>query len=260
MRADYSTITELPGSQITKLQLQRAYSRYRFAADMSEGKDVLEVACGGGQGLGLLATKARHVVGGDCDAVNLMHARETYAGDARVEVVELDAHNLQFADDSFDVILLYEALYYLKSPETFLNECRRVLRSNGIVVICTANKDWPDFNPSPFSHRYYSVPEMNILLARHGFAASFYGAFPDITDTTAAKVRSAIKRIAVCCHLMPKTMKGKVLLKKLFMGNMVTLPRILCDGVVEYEVPQPIPANVVDTIHTSLFAVGRLAP
>ena len=41
------------------MQVERAYHRYYFGALYSQEKDVLEVACGGGQGLGILATHVK---------------------------------------------------------------------------------------------------------------------------------------------------------------------------------------------------------
>lgn len=258
MVLDYSIVTELPGSKVTKLQLQREYNRYKFGSVLCEGKDVLEVACGGGQGLGLLARKARKVVGGDCDKTNLSYAVSTYKGRDNIEVVEIDAHNLQFNEGAFDVILLYEAIYYLKSPEKFLKECKRVLRKDGIVIICTANKDWPDFNPSPYSYRYFSVPELKQLFEGEGFGVEFFGAFPDYRATLSSKIKSLIKRTAVKFNLMPKTMKCKFLLKKMFYGEMVELPRELADGMLDYEPPRPISNDKVDILHTAVYAVVKL--
>ena len=65
MTGDYTHLTEIAGSKITGEQLQRMYNRYAFAAELSTGKDVLEVACGVGQGLGLLGCSAKSVVAGD---------------------------------------------------------------------------------------------------------------------------------------------------------------------------------------------------
>ena len=183
MSVNYSTVTELPGSLVARLQLERAYNRYKFASTFCKGKDVLEVACGGGQGLGLLSRSANRVVGADCEKDNLLHAYSTYAGRDDLEIVELDAHDLKFDDNSFDVILLYEAIYYLESPEQFLKECRRLLRGGGRLIICTANKDWVDFNPSPYSYRYFSVPELRQLCEEPGFDVQFFGAHPDYRNT-----------------------------------------------------------------------------
>jgi ubiquinone/menaquinone biosynthesis C-methylase UbiE len=250
---DYSTITELPESNVTPLQLERAYSRYMFGALFCKGKDVLEVACGGGQGLALLAQHAKKVVGGDIEENNLAYARDTYRDDRCVQVVRLDAQNLTFDDDSFDVVLLYEAIYYLEDPEQFMSECVRVLRSRGMIVICTANQDWPGFNPSPFSRSYFSVPELSRLCEKYGLKVELYGAFPD--NSTA--IKSFLKKVAVRLHLIPGTMKGKVLLKKIFYGSLVTLPKKLQQGSFSYTPPVLIPSDHIDSTHTAIFAVAR---
>lgn len=54
---DYSTVTELPGGNATKEQLARMFHRYCFAANFCRGKDVLEVACGAGQGVRLFGSQ-----------------------------------------------------------------------------------------------------------------------------------------------------------------------------------------------------------
>lgn len=147
MGIDYRTVTEVPEDRVTHEQFARMFHRYRFATNFCKGKDVLEIACGAGQGLGYLARKARRVVGGDCTENLIQSAREYYKD--RVELYLLDAHRLPFEDKSFDVVILYEAIYYLAQPEKFVAETRRVLREGGILLIATVNKDWSEFNPSP---------------------------------------------------------------------------------------------------------------
>ncbi len=260
MTVDYSTITELPGSQVLPVQVDRAYSRYAFAASFCVGKDVLEVACGGGQGLSLLGENANSVVGGDCDANNLRYAEDTYKKNKNVKVVYLDAQNMPFEDNSFDVIVIYEAIYYLSDLEKFLSDCRRILKPGGTLIICTANNCWPDFNPSPFSHKYHSVLELNQLLSKHGFSSEFFGAFPDQPNSFLSKIKSQVKRVAVKLHLMPRTMKGKVMLKRLFYGSLVRLPKeLLTLRGQSPVVPVPIPHDRNDTIHTAIFAVGTVS-
>ncbi len=256
MSPDYTTVTELPETLVLPIQVERAYHRYKFGATLCQGRELLEVACGGGQGLGLLACSAKRVVGGDIEPANLVHARKTYSGRKNIEIRELDAQNLPFEPRSFDAVVLYEAIYYLQSPERFIQECRRILRPGGVLILCTANKDWPDFNPSPFSYRYFSIPELAGLL--EGFRTDFFGAFPDHEDGWKSNLRSLIKRTAVKCHLMPRTMKGKVLLKRLFMGGLTRLPRELTDGLAPYVPPVRLPTNKPDYVHTAIYAVGVL--
>ena len=82
---------------------------------------------------------------------------------------------MPFEDHSADAVILFEAIYYLPAVEQFVDECRRVLRPRGLVLIATANKDLYDFNPSPHSHAYYGVVELYRLFAERGFAPECSG-------------------------------------------------------------------------------------
>lgn len=45
----------------------------------------------------------------------------------------------RFAEASFDALTLFEVVEHLKDPRGLLNECRRVLKPDGILVISTGN-------------------------------------------------------------------------------------------------------------------------
>ena len=253
---DYTTVTELPGHKVSKEQIARLYHRYRFASRLCEGRDVLEVACGGGMGLGYLAEKAKRVIGGDIDKRILEIAKDTYKGRDNIEIQQLSAENLPFEDNSFDVILLYEAIYYLAQPERFIKEAKRVLRKGDKLIICTVNKDWPDFNPSPFSTKYFSATELYLLLSQEFSNIELYGAFPIAAAGIKDIIVSIIKRMAVTFHLVPKTMKGKEFLKRVFFGRLLTLPAELEDGMAEYCEPVPISDSFPNHPYKVLFAVA----
>ncbi len=256
---DFSTVTETPESRASQEQIQRLYNRYKFASEYCNKKDVLEVACGAGLGIGYIARFAKKVVGGDIDDNNLDCAVKTYANRYNIEIRSLDAHDLQFRDNSFDVIILYEAIYYLSQPEKFVSEARRVLRDNGVLIICTANKDWSGFNPSPYSQRCFSASELFELLKEDGFIdIKLYGDCPATASTIKDKIISTIKKKAVTLHLIPKTMKGKELFKRVFMGKLVPLPPEIKDGMAEYTPPVPIPDNVPNLDYKVIFAVARV--
>src|SRR2546425_9254983 len=58
---DFTVVTELAGDPGSREQIQRAYRRYYWDGQYVKGADVVEVACGVGQGLGYLATLAKSV-------------------------------------------------------------------------------------------------------------------------------------------------------------------------------------------------------
>jgi ubiquinone/menaquinone biosynthesis C-methylase UbiE len=252
---DYTSVTETPGSRITREALSMIYTRYAHAASLCAGKDVLEVACGAGFGLGYLARNAAQVIGGDYSEELLGQAHGHYGN--RTPLVRLDAHLLPFRDRSFDVVILYEAIYYLTHPEMFLDESRRVLRDQGILLICTINREWPDFNPSPFSTKYLSARELEWLLLEKGFRVGLFGAFVALGDSRMDRVVSLLKRTAISLHLMPKTMKGKQVLKRLFLGELRPVPVELTDGMAELSPLVPLTPGSVVSNYKVLYAIGR---
>ena len=255
---DYTTVTESPGQNASGEQLQRLFTRYHFAYQQAEGKDILEAACGTGIGLGYLAKRARKVVGGDIDEGNLVLAHKQYADRPHIELRQFDAHTLPFVNQAFDMVMLYEAVYYLKKPEEFIKEAWRVLRRNGIIIICSVNKDWADFNPSPYSLRYFSAPELAELLEQNGFTqVALYGDCAAQANTIKEKIISFIKRTAVRLNLIPKTMKDRELLKKIFFGKLSPLPPEVYEGMAAYQAPETIDRKLPNRQYKVLFALGH---
>ncbi len=253
---DYTEVTEVPGIRLTREALDMMFTRYAFAGELCSGKEVLEVGCGAGQGLGYIASRARRTVGGDWTERLLSQARRHYG--AGMTLVRLDAHNLPFSPRSFDVILLYEAIYYLREPELFLEECRRVLRAGGTVLISTVNREWCDFNPSPLSTHYLSAEELSSLLEKHGFRTELRGAFPAGGASVRDHAVSCLKRAAVSLHLVPRTMKGKELLKRIFLGELLSMPPEVPPAAADSRLPEPISIGAGSSQFKVLFAIGRL--
>ena len=256
MAVDYTTVTETPGNRVTQEQLVRIYHRYRFASDFCEGKDVLEVGCGAGLGLGYLAGHARRVVAGDYMERLVGMAKAHYG--QRIGLCTLDAHRLPFVNGSFDVVILHEAIYYLASAETFVEEARRLLRRQGILLIGTVNKSWREFNPSPHSTRYYAAHELADLLKARGFEVDVYGAFLAMTNTVKEKAIATVRRIAVPLRLIPQTMRGKEYLKRIFYGTLVPLGGEIREGMCTYDPPVDISGDPRDTQHKIVYVVARM--
>ncbi len=250
-------MTEVPYLRTTLEAMSMLHTRYAFASKFCTDKDVLEIGCGAGVGLGYLARRARSLVGGDYTHSLLSCAQLNHQ--ERIPLVRLDAHTLPFKAASFDVVILFEAIYYLARPEEFLKECRRVLRGAGILLLCSANKEWAGFNPSPFSQRYFSATELRQLLSANGIEAEILGGFPTSSENDGSKTVALIRRIAVSLNLIPKTMRGKELLKRLFYGQLVEVPRVAEDNqaMVEPLVSIPATERIIPRFKI-LYALGRV--
>ncbi len=254
--ADYTLITETPGLQATAEQAARLYHRYCFSRQFVNGNDVLEIACGSGIGLGYLSGRARRVAGIDIEEKNVAKASEYYRGRPGIEARVMDAHEILYPDESFDLALLHEALYYLKDPARFVAESSRVLRPAGRLVISTVNRCWRDFHPSPFAHRYFSLPELYDLLRPHFGEISLYGAFPAETGGISGMV-SFLKRAAVRLNLIPGSLRARAYLKRIFIGRLKPLPVEVFDDMAQYAPPSRIRFASTDREYKIIYAVAR---
>lgn len=251
----FASVTERGGERVSRSQLDRFYQRYLWASSFSHNVDVLELACGTGPGLGYLQSICRRLVACDVSEDVLRLARSHYGH--RVDLRQLDACNTGLDPCSFDVIILFEAIYYLSDVETFFHEVRRLLRPGGLLLLATANKDLFDFNPSPFSHRYFNPPELSEILRGYDFSFSFFGGSPVPAKGLNSKVLRIAKRFASRFKLIPRSMNGKRWLKRLVFGPLVSMPFELNPNGVTYIAPLPIPADEPDTTHQVIYCIAR---
>jgi SAM-dependent methyltransferase len=75
--------------------------------------------------------------------------------------VRADGRRLPVADASFDAVAALYTLYHYEDPLVPISECRRVLRTGGLFVACSANRD--------------STPELSSVLPFWGEAGTFDG-------------------------------------------------------------------------------------
>lgn len=130
-------------------------ARYRWAAQIAEGRAVLDAGCGTGYGSAILADAgASEVRGVDIAAAML----ETIAPrlPASVLLEPGDVRSLQFEDARFDLIVCFEVIEHLHEPFAALDELVRVLAPDGILLLSSPNRGvYPPGNPH---HRHEFVP------------------------------------------------------------------------------------------------------
>jgi SAM-dependent methyltransferase len=136
-------IPEAMGGQLIEAE---HHARYRFAAQHVAGRRVLDAGCGVGWGTELLLDAgARSAVGVDIapDAVRSAQARA-----ARGRFVVGDLLDLPFARASFDLVTCFEAIEHVADASKALDELRRVLTPDGLLVVSSPNPAvYPAGNP-----------------------------------------------------------------------------------------------------------------
>jgi len=105
--------------------------------------DLLDVGCGQGRLLKLLASRAHRVVGVDIDpdARRLARAKLLLAGLPNCSLRQGDMYSLPFDDAEFDTIILDDVLADADQPVAAVEEARRLLKTGGrILFLATADK------------------------------------------------------------------------------------------------------------------------
>lgn len=241
---DFSALTETTGTPVSPEGAAMIYSRYMHARRISMGKRVLEIGCGAGLGLGIIGSDARSVVGGDYDFGLLASGRRHYG--LRFSFVQLTAETLPFADAAFDLVLFFEATYYVRMMDRALDEISRVLAPGGGVLFVNANPERPDFISSPFSHHYHTADEFRAALERRGFDVDVRGSYPVEDGKHRSAVFGLARRALETFGLVPRTLRGRALLKRLAFGKLVTLPAELpWAQFATVAEPVPVPAGPV---------------
>lgn len=60
------------------------------------------------------------------------------------KIIEGDATNIPFEDNSFDIVINQEVIEHIENQELLLRECRRILKSGGHLILTTPNKYYFD--------------------------------------------------------------------------------------------------------------------
>lgn len=116
------------------------WHRYHAIAHLVAGKRVLDVACGEGYGSALLARAASAVSGVDISADAITHATATYSAQKNLKFFAASCTQLPFADHSFDIVVSFETIEHITEHDAFLDEIKRVLTADGLLIISSPNK------------------------------------------------------------------------------------------------------------------------
>lgn len=122
---------------IYKRAMRADHKIYEFMYDripeLVRDKEVLEIATGPGLLAKHVAPAAKRMIATDYSEGMIAQAKK---GDCpeNLSFEIADAMSLPYADDSFDAVLIANALHIVPEPERVLREIGRVLRPGGILI------------------------------------------------------------------------------------------------------------------------------
>ncbi|WKA47194.1 methyltransferase domain-containing protein [Geobacillus zalihae] len=115
-------------------------NRYLIAKDLCKGKRVLDAACGEGYGSFLLSKwGAKAVDGIDISEEAIQNAKANFKQENLTfhqgSVEEMG----KFPSRNYDLIISLETIEHLSNPEKMLQEFRRLIKPDGIIIISCPN-------------------------------------------------------------------------------------------------------------------------
>ncbi|HEY3208702.1 MAG TPA: class I SAM-dependent methyltransferase [Actinomycetota bacterium] len=128
---DYSSLAWRDERVFTYLPLER-----EILQGFRPGALILDLGCGDGSHMGVLATGGR-VVGSDVSVAALREARQ--AG----PVAGAEGERLPFRDRTFDLVHVSHVLHHARDFEAVLYEVGRVLKPTGYLVLIETCEDSP---------------------------------------------------------------------------------------------------------------------
>ena len=114
-----------------------AYEKmYGLIRPVVKGKTVLELAAGTGLIAKNIVNAAAHIEAADASVEMIAEAKRNNQS-AKLHFSVQDMFRLPYADKSFDVVIVSNALHIVPQPERALAEIHRVLRDDGVLIAPT---------------------------------------------------------------------------------------------------------------------------
>ena len=111
---------------------------------LDEGNCILDLACGRGFYLNILRHVSDcHLTGLDLDWKVLQQAQRTVGHLPRLRLGCANAAALPWAANSFNALVLSEALEHVEDDVAVLRECLRVLKPGGVAAITVPHANYP---------------------------------------------------------------------------------------------------------------------
>lgn len=114
-----------------------AYDKmYELIRPIVRHKTVLELATGTGLIAKHIVNAAAHIEATDASAKMIAEAKRDNPS-AKLHFSVQDMFHLPYADKSFEVVIVSNALHIVPHPENALQEIRRVLKDDGVLIAPT---------------------------------------------------------------------------------------------------------------------------
>ena len=125
-------------------------------------RTALEVGCGTGELLALLAGRAGQVIGVDASPGMLQRARRRFEGRPGVELRLGEAEHLPARDGEADLVVMSLVLHHLSSPLEGLREAARALQAGRLFLLAEFDRHGEETLRERFGDRWLGFPPATV--------------------------------------------------------------------------------------------------
>ncbi len=155
---------------------------YEHIRPLVADKEVLELATGPGLIAQHVADVSKRMIATDFSP-NMIDEAKKGQNPPNLSFEVADAADLQYGDDSFDVVIIANALHVVPEPEKVLSEIDRVLRDGGMLVA-------PNFihrSDEKKSNLWGKILKLVGISFKHEWTAKEYSDFLDANGWTVTR-------------------------------------------------------------------------
>ena len=110
--------------------------------DIKESDIILDIGCGSGKAIEMMALKAQKVYGIDRADLSIQQSRERNSQkiqEGKVEIIKMDVDDLSFSPASFDLITAFATISFWENLDKNLKDIYELLTPNGRFVVIGEN-------------------------------------------------------------------------------------------------------------------------
>ncbi|MDQ1086274.1 MULTISPECIES: class I SAM-dependent methyltransferase [unclassified Siphonobacter] len=157
--------TEIASSEIASDNPihQRLLFPYIEAAGLVSG-NLLEIGCGTGRGVAVLAPSVQHYTGVDKNEPLMNKLSQQYPAFQFIDMFLPPLKNLP--DNHFDYIVTFQVIEHIEDDDFFIREAYRVLKPGGKLILTTVNRKY-SLSVNPWHVREYSATELKNLILKY---------------------------------------------------------------------------------------------
>jgi ubiquinone/menaquinone biosynthesis C-methylase UbiE len=172
--------------------------------------NILELATGRGANSQWLAQRhsGKNFYGIDLSAGQMSFARKLASRIPNFQAELGDFHNLErFADNSFDLVFIIEALCHSRTPKQVLNEVHRVLKPNGHLIV---------FDGYAGNRELSADEKIAAKITEHGMAVSEFLRYEYVKDLARSAGLVTMEEEDLSPYVIPTMRRFEKLAKRFF--------------------------------------------